>query len=449
MYHGQQVVSGSDVRTVILALAVLPIILVSAPSVRADSPEVPFQEITGIPLDIACFDTGQMAAYVWDATANEGEGEYVGQYYSDDSWGSVLFFDNGDTTLKYGNPYHKGIYDYEYEEGGMATFTAVSNTMPSDWEADTVMGAGESGVTVTQKVQYTNGAAYYKMTWTITNGSGTTYTNCTFIHGGDAYFADNDDAQSYWDDNLGMVYLRNPGLSGLMGFYGGLGSRADGYNGGDYYDGDVMAVAGELDNTVDPEFIDCGYHLQWNRASFAPGETWTITAYEKWTEAGDVQVMAPAEQTATKGDTVSLSFVVQNFQADTDTFDLEAASDLGWPVSLPDGDTVTLDAGQSATITVDVIVPAESESWEDTITLTATSQATEGVTNSDSVMVTGTDSGEPPVPPVDNPTTVSRHHGGSWCFISTAEASSSSAGILILIACIFLGLGSLIRRRSV
>ena len=72
----------------------------------------------------------------------------------------------------------------------MTTFTGVSNTKPGTGRIDTVLGAGDSGVSITQKVEYTDGRGYHKMTWTITNNSSTTYTNCKFIHGGDAYFAD-------------------------------------------------------------------------------------------------------------------------------------------------------------------------------------------------------------------------------------------------------------------
>ena len=52
--------------------------------------------------------------------------------------------------------------------------------------------------------------------------------------------------------------------------------------------------------------------------------------------AGDVQVLAPADQAGAPGSTVDLAFTVQNFQDTEDTFDLEAASNLGWDVSLPD-----------------------------------------------------------------------------------------------------------------
>lgn len=407
-------------RFIVVITAALQLIFGAQPNAWAQ-PSV--LQIDGDPLDIYCYETGQMALWY--------QGVY--QYFSEDSWGSVLMFDDGETTLKYADPYHAGFV----EEGEVTVFTGISNTQTSDWRIDTVMGAGDSGVSITRTVQYTNGNSYYKMTWSITNGGGTTYTNCKFIHGGDAYFGGDDAAQSYWDPNLGMVYLRNPGLSGLMGFYGGLGSAAGRYYGGEYYTGVEQAIAGELGNTVDSNFIDAGYHLQWNRATLAPGQTWVITAYEKWTEAGDVQVLAPSEQTGAAGDTLDLSFLVQNFQGSTDTFDLIAVSENGWSISLPYGDTVTLDSGESTYVTVRVVLPGGEGATDDTITLTATSQADAEVTNSDSVAITRTyESGSLVV--------TGREHGGP-CFIETAR-TSAHAHVLVILCGVILGLIGLPRR---
>lgn len=332
------------------------------------------QSIDGDPLDIFVDDTGTMALWY--------QGVY--QYYGEDSWGSVLMFDVGDgipVTEKYGSSYQVGY--------GATAFTPVGNTKPNTWRIVTVMDAGDSGVTVTQTVDYTNGQSYYKMTWTITNDSGVTYTNCKFFHGGDTYFGGDDAARSYWNEALGMIYLRNPGVSGIMGFYGGVGSRADRYYGGYYDDGNEYAVnVGDLPNEADPDYIDAGYYLQWNRASLEPGQSWVITAYEKWTEAGNVQVIAPSDETRNAGEVVDLNFIIQNFQEDTDTFTLHAASDLGWPVSLPGGDTVSVDSGEVATVLVRVRVPSSAVGLIDTVTLTATSQTDEDVTNADSVQIT-------------------------------------------------------------
>lgn len=420
------------VRYLIVAMVAIPIMFMAASSVQAHEYSIAHQHIDGDPLDIVVYDTGQMELWF--------QGVY--QYYGHVAWGSVLVFTDGELVKKYSDEYHA--------YAGALVFTPVSNAVHPEnpWEINTVMNTGgpTNGITVTQKVEYTNTFSYYKMTWTLTNTSDATFTNCKFFHGGDSYFAGDDRAQSYWDENLGMVYLRNPGVSGLMGFYGGAGSRADRYFGGQYSTGNSQAVAGELSNTVDPTFLDAGYHLQWNRESLAPGETWTITAYEKWTEAGNVQVMAPADQTVTKGTAIDLAFTVQNFQATTVTFNLVAESELGWPVSLPNGNTIEIASGQSAQVIVRVTPPAGTDTADDTITLTATAANDPSVFNSDSVKVTGTP-GEVVTPEEPEAEDVGDDgHHNDWCFISTAEHSSNS-GMLILAAAI-IGLGCIIRFRT-
>ncbi len=428
---------GNYLRYVIMAVAALPVIFSTAPNVRA-CVEIPDQQILGDPIDITCYSSGQMELYF------QGLGEYK-DYYPGCSWGSILMFDYGETTKKYADLYH-ACHDWH-----LTAFTPMSNTKPNDWQIDTVLGAGNSGVTITQKVEYTNGNGCYKMTWLITNRSEKTYDNIKFFHGGNATFGGMDDAASYWNSDLGMIYLKNPEVGGYMGFYGDpdpeSGSVADRYFGGCFYQGMWQAISGELSNTADPSNeMDVGYYLQWNLESLSPGQTWQITAYEKWTGDGGVEVTAPGEQTATKGDTVDLAFTIQNLQTATDTFDLEAESDLGWPVSLPDGDSVTIEPGQSMTVIVRVELPEGEDESVDMVTLTATSQADPELTALDSVDVTGTPGGKSITPEDTDDSGRNRHHN-DYCFVSTAEDSSNS-GIILILALIFLSLGFIVRRRA-
>lgn len=425
---------GNIFRSVITAATVIPVIFMAASNLWAHSSlDGEHRHIEGDPLDIVAYDNGQMEVWFEDVC------QYFG-YYNSNNWGSILMFRNGELFEEYADAYHSD------SGNGPRIFTSVSNTKPIDnpWEIDTVLAAGMSGMTVAQKVQYTNTYGYYRMTWTITNTSTATYTDCRFIHGGDAHFAGNDKAQSYWDENLGMVYLKNEGVSGLMGFYGGIGSRVDRFVGAHHSDGLNEALSGWLSNTVKPDFYDAEYYLQWNRASLAPGESWTITAFEKWTDAGNIQVLAPPDQTITKGETLDLVFTVQNFQSMTDTLDLGAQSDLGWPLSLPYGNTVSLSSGQSTTVTVRVAPPSGSDTSVDTVTLTATSQADASIFNSDSVNVTGTpneDDGE--VTPEEPEDTGPYRHHNDYCFVSTAGASN--ALVLIFAAAV---MGCLFRSKA-
>ena len=112
------------------------------------------------------------------------------------------------------------------------------------------------------------------------------------------------------------------------------------------------------------------------------GDVWEIESIEKWTAEGDVQVIAPAGQSGNVGDTFDYSFSVQNLQSSSDTFDLSTSSSQGWTVSLPGGSTVTIAAGSSETVLVQVTA---TSAGTDLTTLTATSQTDPNVTNNDSV----------------------------------------------------------------
>lgn len=427
------------VRYIITAVAALPLILLAASGAWACI-EIPHQHIEGNPIDITCYHDGQMELYFQDVQEYE-------DYFPGCSWGSVLMFDNGEKTLRYGDSYHASC-----SSGQVKAFTPWSNTKPNDWEIDTVLKAYEARVFVTQKVEYINGSGYYKMTWIISNQSSSTYTNCKFFHGGNATFGGFENAASYWNANLGMVYLKNPEIGGYMGFYGGQDSMADRYYGGDFIQGLWQVFSGNLPNTVDPSFeTDAGYYLQWNKETLEPGETWTITAYEKWiTWTGDlgVEVIAPeGEPSATKGDTIDLSFTIWNHQSTTDTFDLQAESDLGWPVSFPyneDG-SVTIEPGQSATVIVRVELPDGADDSIDLITLTATSRSDLELTGSDSVDLAG--EGKSITPDDEDTDGYRTRHHNDYCFVSTAEDSSDS-GIMLVLALVFLSLGIIVRRRT-
>jgi len=72
----------------------------------------------------------------------------------------------------------------------------------------------------------------------------------------------------------------------------------------------------------------------------------------------DVEVSAPAGQTAYPGDIVSYDFLVKNPGEVYNTYSLTAYSPHGWSVSTPS--SVTVSAGASETVTVTVSVPADA-----------------------------------------------------------------------------------------
>ncbi len=100
----------------------------------------------------------------------------------------------------------------------------------------------------------------------------------------------------------------------------------------------------ELHNTADSTFLDAGYQLQWNRATLAPGETWTIDSFEYWSPPGSLQAFAPALSYVAPGTTVTKTFRVHNLDAaNSVSVNLQAvAGSHGWPVSLAAGTPSTL-----------------------------------------------------------------------------------------------------------
>ncbi len=293
--------------------------------------------------------------------------------------------------------YYENFYTFLFLNGTSisntySSFTPVSNTKPDPWTIVTVFDDLSSNVRITQTISYTNGDKYYTISWSLVNNSGGTYTDCRLIRGGDTYFGGDDSSEGHYDTSLGMVYLTNPDptVDGLMGFYGHPDTPADHYYEGDYDQNWTNMASGSLPDSTYSEFLDAGYSLQWNNATFSSGATWTITAYEKWTAAGNVQVIAPAPQSADPGDVVNYNFIVQNLQSFSDIFNLSATSSESWSISLTGGNSITIGASSSANISVDLTVPGglSSGTYNDVLTLTATSQADGNVTNNDAVTTT-------------------------------------------------------------
>ncbi|MFC1896694.1 hypothetical protein ACFL0Q_08585 [Thermodesulfobacteriota bacterium] len=372
-----------------LGLAVLVLIMCGTSSISAAEDVASLLKIEGNPLEIHADHAGTMGVFRWQDYHPYNTGCtpetpcLTRQYYSEYATYSVLFL-GGASPPRFGT---------DYLASGPDLFVPVTHTMPDPWTIVTVFNAGDTGVQTTQTVSYVNGNAYYRIEWQIANNGGQTFTDVRFFHGGDTYFAGDDSSIGHYDPLLNMVYLTNPDLSvsGIMGLYGGVGSAADYYREG-YFGSEVADVVwniGQLDNQVRNDYHDAGYALQWNRATLSPGQTWTITAFEKWTEAGLIQVLAPASQAIAPGQTLTFPFTLQNFQNVTDTFDLQLQSSNGWTVNLPGGSTATVASGASETVNAQLTAPGGvSEGVVDTLTLTATSQSDGSVFNSDATSAT-------------------------------------------------------------
>jgi len=321
------------------------------------------------------------------------DGDYVPQYY--DSFMSYLRLDGQVYSGEQWGNYRPTVL-----------FSPVSEVQVNPWTMETTVDAGSTGVRVRQTISYVDGSPYYTKTWQVSNLGRTTFTDVGFLHGGDTYFGGDDDSMGHWEPSLGMVYLTNPdpAIAGMMGLYGDRSTPASHYMEGYYGNVWTALQSGHLSDTVLETYSDAGYGLQWDRSTLAPGDVWTITSYEKWTEAGFIQVFAPQEETAPVGTKVTLPFVVTVFQQNTRpkgesdslrspspspiALDLSVSSDLGWPVALPQGSSIAVIPGVAATVDVEVSVPWTALAGDrSTITLTASSRGEMASMGSDSTVV--------------------------------------------------------------
>lgn len=322
------------------------------------------------PLKIDVLDNGRIGFYFWQNNGTEYEYQY--QYYDGDCWGTNLFFTREDTDIHYSSDYYQDWFDDPEagEDIGLGILVKSGNTVTGTWPLD------ENRMTFNQVITYTPGSHMYEKTFTLTNNtSDTTYSDLKIIHGGDAYFGGDDDSSSYWNEMLNMVYLRNEDMDifGLMGFAGMNETPADQYFAGDYDDGGEEAMAGDLSNFADPDYIDAGYQLQWNRAQLAPGASFTVHSYEMITEPSALQIISPSAKNADPDEVVEFTFEVINFSQEERIVDLQVTSEHGWTAVIEEGAQVTLAPDGSKTITVRVTVPADATSFMvDNLTLTAT-----------------------------------------------------------------------------
>ncbi|MUT66510.1 S-layer homology domain-containing protein [Paenibacillus sp. NEAU-GSW1] len=336
----------------------------------------------GNPIQIIMDESGKIAAYL-----KQG-GAYVNQYYSSYGWGTNLFVNMGGEDKYYTTPYYGGEWG-AYE----SVKRPDDNTIEMSWLFN------EGQLRVKQTIRYIPGDWFYEKSWTLENTTESeTFTGLKWIHGGDAYFGGIDSARAYWNDTLGMVYLRNDSTDdvGIMGYYGSEASKADGYAGGDYSAAYDQAMNGQLNNELinngDYGYIDAGYQLQWNHDSLAPGEAWSIVSYERWTDAGGVQVLAPENKKVYPGETATYSFLLLNLleqlgDGDVEVpmdaeFDVSAASENGWDVTIDSPTHLAISGGEVAQVNVTVTVPEDTDLLSDKLTLTAVANTEEAPTGS-------------------------------------------------------------------
>ena len=344
----------------------------------------------GDQLKVDVHDDGTLYAYLWQKNPYNDTYDFLSQYCG--YFYDYLFLDYGTASQDF---YTNNTWD---NNDGRYPLTTVSQDMVGENEVQTIFSLDDSGVQITRTISYETGKLYYRKEWQVTNNGDRAYSNLRFLHGGDTYFSYYDSSEGHWDPTLRMVFLTNNAnqVAGIMGMYGALSSPADHYCEDQYYTNYNYMKSGQLPDSVVGSYHDAGYSLQWNHDSLEPGETWTIVAFEKWTEAGDLQVFAPADQECEAGETLYYDFVIQNYYSSNMEVSLDLVSEHDWDVSfdiyLPEGDlassatgTATLPTGGALVVNAQVTVPAVvAGGTEDDLTLTATAVTSPDITNSDS-----------------------------------------------------------------
>ena len=307
------------------------------------------QTVNGDIIQMVLYDQGRADVRVKPSTAAGPADPYIRQYYA-----PMAFY----VKVEGGTG---GSFTGGYLGGTAAT--PVSNTIvavPGGSKIVTIVDLGTTGLRLTQSFTYINGTRYITKEWLLENQGAVDHTDIRFFYGGDTYFGNNDSAYGFYDAANSMVYVRNLDTTnwGIMGFYANPVTPADHYFEGQYSTGNSHATSGLLPDTVNPSYVDAGYYLQWNRATLAAGASWTIRAFETWTEAGALQVLAPGNQNVVPNTTVTLPFVVQNLSTSPIDVSLSAASTQGgWTPTVLGGTSRTIAANSSASVSVEVGVP--------------------------------------------------------------------------------------------
>jgi uncharacterized repeat protein (TIGR01451 family) len=325
--------------------------------------------ITGTPLAVASDGAGRMGVWL----------DGVSQYYDQYEKGTFLYLAGR------GQRYNS----FGYDLGVYPRFTLVSHQKTDALTLDTVYEAGTNDLRIHQRISCREGDRHYHIQWTLTNRSSTTFTDCRLLHGGDTDFGNIHVSAGNWNPLLRMVYMTDSNMTqtGIMGLYGGTNQPADRYYEDGWWPNWTALLTGQLPNTVDPVPDDAGYSLQWNCPTLAPGQSWTVHAYERWTRPGKVQVIAPPDKYLIEGQAISNGFVVINTQTNADTFRLAADSSQGWDPAIHGNTNCLLAAGAYTGIWVSLQAPPGLSGGHtlDRLTLHAVSTTDPAVSNEDTM----------------------------------------------------------------
>lgn len=293
-------------------------------------------------LRIQVTDTGQMGVERYVA----GSG-WVSQIFSNSpgSKGSKLYANGSEIMLGY----------FDGTQATNVGNTISGNTITTSWTS--------GSIGITQKTTYTNGNAYYRLEWTISNNGGSVLNDLRFYHGEDTYLLGGDNGAGFWDAANNSIGVKKPDAQNVeqrMTLQGVTIPYA--YDSLSYSTSLQHANENGLTNTLDTTVsTDNGYALEWRTASLAPGANWTIIAFEKFNNAAatGLSVTAPVSIDCDAGATCNMSFSVQNVGTSTASVNLWLSGGPSWGETITSPSVpVNIAANETQTVVVQVSVPA-------------------------------------------------------------------------------------------
>ncbi len=333
--------------------------------------------LKGDPLIVALADDGTPSVSLYMTSLSDGPGYYY-QYYDEASFANVLHI--GGTS--YCSDYLNGSCDGD--------ITPVSVEIVNNTTLKSVATAFGGDIQITSYITYVDGNRYLEKKWEIKNVSSSAKSSLKFFHGGDTYYGYDDDSNSFYSSSAKMVYLTNSNVTdtAYMSFMAHPATPASHYFGGGYSSNNDQMETGLLEDSTNPNYVDAGYSLQWNKSSLAAGATWTIIAYETFSPGGIAQIFAPASESGVPGQVIHTTARIQNLGSSSATFNVTSASANTWTNSLGSS-SVTLAAMEYADVPVSVTIPSgAANGTSDTITLTVTDAGNPSATNDATFTVT-------------------------------------------------------------
>lgn len=306
---------------------------------------------------------------------------FIPQYF--DYYRTTVRATKGASTEVYGEHRPAGQYGFTAVDDSHMVLpgdpaTAITATVRTDYVDITDTSYLEIAHTITME----SGASIIRHEWTVTNVGSESYTGVALRYGGDTLHGGYDNARgSYPATSTArasrLLYCSNyfPDETGLMGMEGAAGSGFTGVIG--YLEGFYSTVETALDGTNDfpdavnvdkvaqgfPDlYADNGMAIEWRYSgTLAPGDSFTVVLHERWTEPGNVQVIAPADFTAEAGTQESVEFLVINLGTAAADIDQYQSVPEGWLVDfIPAQDPIAADSVSVAT--VDIAIPPNASS---------------------------------------------------------------------------------------